>query len=448
MSSKRSLLAVGGILGCFVLLLCIGVAALAGFVYYTNVSAMRPVDRIAYVDNDLNIQVIDAQGGHHVALTADAADSQKAYLFPTWSPDSQHIAFVEVNGDQTNRVGKLSIAPYAGGKTTTIFQSSTDLPFYMYWAPDSQRITFLTQSDNDQSLMIGGADGKDKPRQLETGSPLYWAWSPDARSILLHIGGTTQDSKDAHLALLKPADGKNTQKLADGPADFQSPQFSPDGTKTLYAASSGAGKDDLFVADANGANPHSVLKYDGSIAFAWSPDGKKIASIVTPSDAQLPVYGPLTVSDTEGKNVQTITQGPVIAFYWAPDSKQIMYLTLLSTDNSSGSGSGCLNCANPTLVSVSGQQNAPIRLQWSLASLADGKSRTLSSFVPTDDMVSLLPFFDQYARSMTFWSPDSKHFVFAQSDSNSNDGIWVIDLEGNAAPRRIGDGSLAVWSWK
>jgi Tol biopolymer transport system component len=49
---------------------------------------------------------------------------------------------------------------------------------------------------------------------------------------------------------------------------------------------------------------------------------------------------------------------------------------------------------------------------------------------------------------MTFWSPDSRQFVYTQTDANGAPGVWVADIAGNANPQRIGDGSIAVWSWK
>ena len=56
----------------------------------------------------------------------------------------------------------------------------------------------------------------------------------------------------------------------------------------------------------------------------------------------------------------------------------------------------------------------------------------------------LVPFFDQYAQSMTLWSPDGSAFAFP-GVVDGEDGIWVQELAG-ADPRRIAGGSWVAWS--
>jgi hypothetical protein len=69
------------------------------------------------------------------------------------------------------------------------------------------------------------------------------------------------------------------------------------------------------------------------------------------------------------------------------------------------------------------------------------------AFTPTDSFLNIFPFYDQYQRSITIWSPDSREIVIAGSQGQENPGIYVIDaLEGGSA--RIADGDLAFWSWK
>ena len=443
MSNRNAFIAVGGALGCVVLLLCIGVAAFAGFSYSTAAIAVRTVDRIAYVDNGMNIQITDPQGQHRVALTTDASDAaQKVYLFPTWSPDSQQIAFVGVSGDRDRREGVIHIAPVAGGNVKTVFKSESQFPFYLYWAPDSRRIGFLAQAENEMALMLGQTDGQGDARKLESGAPMYWAWSPDAQTMLLHVGGSSRDSGNARLALLRWQDGKTPQKFSDQPGAFQAPQFAPDGSAILYASSTSTDEDELFVANPQGTNAKSLLTFAGTIAFAWSPDSKRIASMVTPDDAELPMQGPIWVSDADGKNRKQITTEDALAFYWSPDSKQIAYLTIVMPGQSSGRSN------NLPGLNIPQHQAETIHLRWNVVSSDGGKARTLATFVPTDNFISVLPFFDQYARSLTFWSPDSKHFVYTQSENDVDGGVWVADLDGGAAPHRVGDGTLAVWSWK
>jgi TolB protein len=93
-------------------------------------------------------------------------------------------------------------------------------------------------------------------------------------------------------------------------------------------------------------------------------------------------------------------------------------------------------------------QSQQVQLRWQVASVEDGKARTVATFSPTDDFVTLLPYFDQYSRSLTFWSPDSRHFVYTQDENSSGGSVWVADVSGTTPPLKIGEGTIAVWSWK
>jgi TolB protein len=443
MSRRTSFLIVGGAIGCGLILLCLFLAAVGGYTYLNSTNAGQ-VNRIAYVDNNQDIQVIDARGTHRVALTTDAAGtSSRAYLFPTWSPDSQRVAFVGVNITDTTRVTTLYAAPATGGKPTVIFTSATETPFYFYWSPDSQWIAFLAGSNDGQSLMLSRADGQSPARKLESGSPFYWAWSPDSRALLMHIGGSIRDSSDAEIAVLPRDSAGAPQTLKASPASFQAPHYSPDGSMMLFAATTNSADDALFLADARGNNARAIANYQGGIAFAWSPDGQKIASLVTPDDASLPYFGPLWVSAADGADRQKLIDDNALAFFWSPDSRQIAYLTIVAPNDNNTSSN-----VNPRARNVPSPQAQDVRLRWQVIDVASKRTRTLATFVPTGDLLQILPYFDQYARSLTFWSPDSQSFVYTQNENNDTGSVWVTDVAGSAAPRRVGDGTLAVWSWK
>ncbi len=467
MSQRTSFLVVGSAIGCSVMLFCLCIAAFAGYTYLSPTTG-GTVDRIAYVDNSDNIQIVDARGENRVALTTDASTTlPRAYLFPTWSPNSQRVAFVGVDGESNAREATLYSAPAASGKPAAVFRSTTQTPFYLYWSPDSQWIGFLAQSETEMALMLGSLDGRTAARTIETGSPFYWAWSPDSRTLLSHVGGSAHTSSQARLALL-PRDGaESSQRLKSSPAEFQAPHYSPDGSAMLFAATNGSADDALFLADARGESARSIATYRGSIAFAWSPDGKKIASLVTPEDAGLPFFGPVWISDADGSNRTQLTDEDALAFYWSPDSRQIAYLAVtLQSDSTSSRRNekqastassardavvmpGCIPCGDSrALTAPLPQGQDPLRLRWRLVNLADKSTRTLAAFVPTGDFLSLLPYFDQYARSLTFWSPDSQHFVYTQIEENGAGSVWVADVAAGSKPHRVGDGTIAVWSWR
>lgn len=104
MSQRAPFLVVVGAVGCVVLALCLCIGAYAGFSYLSPLLSLTGVDRIAYVDNSNNIQVVDSNGEHRVALTTDATGTDRVYLFPTWSPDGKRFVYTEDGGNGTGSV--------------------------------------------------------------------------------------------------------------------------------------------------------------------------------------------------------------------------------------------------------------------------------------------------------------------------------------------------------
>jgi Tol biopolymer transport system component len=47
-----------------------------------------------------------------------------------------------------------------------------------------------------------------------------------------------------------------------------------------------------------------------------------------------------------------------------------------------------------------------------------------------------------------YWSPDSRYLLYSDQESPQHAGIWVVDVQGRESPRRLADGTLAVWSWR
>ena len=57
----------------------------------------------------------------------------------------------------------------------------------------------------------------------------------------------------------------------------------------------------------------------------------------------------------------------------------------------------------------------------------------------------VLPYFDQYALSHRFWSPDSRSIALPLADADGTVGIVSIPADGRATTR-VADGVAASWS--
>ena len=165
---------------------------------------------IVYVGMDHNIYTIDQYGEKKQAVTSDAliiADGDggnRVYQQPTWSPDSNRLAFIQTgrrgNGTQ---MATIFTAQPDGSDLVETYRSENQFPFYMYWSPDSQRLSFLTTGGSESGLVLYMVPlPGDEAQLLDMGQPLYWDWSPDSLSILIHTGGSTDTNPDARLALL------------------------------------------------------------------------------------------------------------------------------------------------------------------------------------------------------------------------------------------------------
>ena len=89
-----------------------------------------------------------------------------------------------------------------------------------------------------------------------------------------------------------------------------------------------------------------------------------------------------------------------------------------------------------------------LQLHWKVWDRTTNNSRTVATYVPTLSFLNVIPYFDQYANSSTFWSPDSESLVYTASETSDSGAVYIADIEGTGSPRKIGDGVLAFWSWK
>jgi TolB protein len=160
-----------------------------------------------------------------------------------------------------------------------------------------------------------------------------------------------------------------------------------------------------------------------------------VAYVDTDPTAPTAALGPLFVSGTNANAPQRISDGPVLAFFWSPDGRYLLYLTLEMVSAPS----------DTTKTSFSRQQDQSLWMHWYVW---DGqKSVAYARFVPTATLlVDYLRYFDQFAQSMTLWAPDSGFFTYAGSDESGVDGIWVQSLAAGTAPVRVAAGQMATWS--
>jgi TolB protein len=456
-SNRRLLLAILAGAG-LVVVMCVALVAIVwvangGSGRLSGQRAVQSLDRIAFVGPDDSLYVTDRNGQDVELLVAVEEGTSLGY--PTWSPDGRRVAYLAQRQTGSGVESGLYAVSTQGDAPTRLYTSANHPPFYLYWSPDSQYISFLTQEDAGLALRLASADGSGDARVLERGAPFYWSWSPEGKELFMHIGGARHFSGDAHMAILSSQPNASPAMLDDAPASFQAPAWSPDGERILYAGEDESGGQALYLRGRAGGAVEKLVDVSGSVGFNWSPDGRWIAyQQIAPGNAPLgdvflmpapgaTLPGGRTGSDESGADggvqVRQVSRDLTVAFFWSPDSTRLALL-VPSLEDSPATHGGSLSAPLP--------QEPQLVLHWWVAEVPDGELHPVAAFRPSSAFLQILPFFDQYAHSIRFWSPDSRYLVYGDQESPTQAGIWVADVLAQEPARRLADGSMPIWSWQ
>jgi TolB protein len=407
-------------------------------------AAEQAFGEIVYIGEDGNLYTYALDTGERVPLTVDAELNPNAglrlYDFPTWSPSGKQLAYVEISAAEGGgTVAKIFVKSAGSEGAVQLFADDQDVPFYLYWSPDSQSLSFLSspKRSSDISLQIASlASGK--VTEIDTGEPYYWAWAPEENRVFVHTGGAASTNPSAAKLSFFDLSGEYQENgLGVSPGDFQSPVFSPSGEYLLYAAENGSGQAQLILADADGGLITTLADVQGRIAFDWSPDGDVVAYLTgtTRRGILLGELALLDLSDIENPSpIATETQ-EVIAFFWSPDGRQLAYFV------PSFSPQGDDFSASTARV----QQQ--LQFQLYVLEVESGQSRLVTTFVPSARFINLMPYFDQYQRSISLWSPESDALVVSAAGNGDGESILIVPVSGNRSAQTIAKGTLAFWSW-
>jgi TolB protein len=248
--------------------------------------------------------------------------------------------------------------------------------------------------------------------------------------LLVHVGGT---SRTAFVGTY-PVDAPQPQKIETRPANFQAPVWLSAGeARWLYARQTAARKQLVLQSE---SVTRTLAEFDGGIAFSGSPDGQHVAYALNTATSFL--YQGLALIDLRDSSTQVVFKGDVLAFFWSPDGTKLAYLT------------GAL--VEPAVIGRAGgraaQPRRTLQATWHVIDLAVNRTIDLNTFEPTAGFLYLIQYFDQFAQSVTLWSPDSRSLVYTGQPLIGEQGVYVIDAQdATASPRFVGPGDFAIWSW-
>ncbi len=390
---------------------------------------------LAVVGSDGNLTIYDSNGQNPFPVTRDAQPGQKVYHWPTWSTDGRLAFFgasVEKSDPYSLRVFVLDQVK-SGGVFKTAYTSLDEVFTYAYWSPGDclqgncrQLALLLTPSASTLALrLIQDNNGSFTDKEVGQGAPYYFSFSPDGKQMLWYRDAATFDLYDV-------ARDKVVQTLDDIPGKFNAPMWSPVDNRLLFGAASTQGDTtDLVMAD--GSSRKTVLgSLDNPVSFAWSPDGRLIAAVSN--------FSKLTVLDAATQNVRTtVADANIVAHFWSPQSDRIAYVVISRQPETQ---QGLRSNGRMRL-----EQTSSV-LKWRVLDVKTGASTDIASFRPTQDMLYLLNFFDQFAQSHSLWSPNGRYVTYGATDDSAMDAVMIVNTRGTANPVKVASGSIGIWSWK
>ena len=396
------------------------------------------LNRIVFVNEERQIETVAPDGSERRTLTGD----EFIFQFPAWSPDGRQIAALGGN----RRGGGIFLLEdeNASAEPMELYFSGNSSPFYLYWSPDSQQISFLADNPGGGiGLNVIDAGEDEESRLIATGSPFYWNWTADSKQMLIH-SGTQVD--DARLVLIDN-DGQDQAAQIPAPGYFQAPGISASGRYWAYSQLQDGGTSWLTIDDQI-SGEQQAERHAGSVAMNWSPVDDKLAFINGESDNQFSSWGPLRLLDATTGEMRILSSNQVLAFFWSPDGKRIATISVPSNNGLEGgievrdSKSRHLARNNQARLPV---QTMPHKFMLSVIDIETGTGLELADVaLPAVFLSQFLVFFDQYGLSHTLWSPDSDALVLPVIVDRENQIVVVSAVSGRMT--QVGEGRMAFWS--
>ncbi|MEP7289042.1 MAG: hypothetical protein ABI947_25080 [Chloroflexota bacterium] len=415
--------------------------AVAVCLSYTNTLAQEKQKyMLAVIGSDNNLSIYDADGKNPFPVTTDAKPPRSGYHWPTWSTDGRLAYFgVDAEAAKPYSLGVFVLDQVKAGVKPKMAYSSLDEAFtYAYWAPANcpgskcrDLALLFTPSDGNGDLglrLIRDNNGKFTDKEVGRAAPFFYSFSPDAKQMFWFRSGTEFGVYDV-------AANKVVKSLDDKPGQFAAPMWSPTDSRWLFGTAGDTDKKSNLVV-AQGTTRQVLLpNQDNPLSFAWSPDSKLVASVSG--------FDKVVVTDAKtAKTVATSSQGKVVAHFWSPQSDRVAYLVIIRGDSGPQAFETRVRNNGHTVV-----EQATDGLVWHILDVKTGADTTLpDKFLPTQDMVYLLNFFDQFARSHSLWSPDGRYLTYASIDSFGQPNVIIADTH-SGTTTRVGSGNLGIWSW-
>ena len=382
--------------------------------------------KVAYAANDRTLRL-------HDSADAGAQDrilsvSGLRCTWPLWSPAGDMIAFSGYAGGSN---GNARLALYVTGVEHQgpglIYANepgadgiARGTPHYLNWSPDGSRLAFIAQTGEGLSLFVWNAASGASPIRVIDGGPMYFSWSDTGAELYIH-------SFTDHY-LVDVSEPNQHDKFPGLSTQYMCPSWDRDSRRIAFFLDGHQSRQRLITIDLQNQVVKMQTEISGVAALAWRP-GYAELGLVKAMIGSSGFYSGLSIVDYERQDTRQITDDPVLAFLWSHDGSRVAYVT--SSEGAEGS------------------------LRIGVLSVDDGGVVYLPDFRPSQEQLTSFMFFDQYAQSVSMWSPgDESLLVFGElgyhtertplSSGDLNRAI-VFDAAGVVDAREVASGFIGSW---
>jgi hypothetical protein len=299
------------------------------------------------------------------------------YRQPTWL-DNATIVFSDVSDS-----GDHALVAADAVSSDILWRAEMETPpFYFAPAPtdSSYATTSLRNDPSGNGLIAELVDHAGNVTVLSNESPFYTSWSPAGEGLAIHIAGQRLDVQHSG----------GTDTILDDTGQFQTPVWVSRGVLALRTVS-GTQRLTLW----NDGSFTDVAEVDGPAGFVASgdlvavqaterPDSGSIAAGIRVQAPPTIPGGRLVVVDLATGEMQTVSSELALLYQWDRTGESLLYATL---------------------------GDEPATLAWHV--WFGGRSVEIGSFtIQPSWFGNLVPFFDQYAQSVQFWSPSGANIGY------------------------------------
>ena len=395
---------------------------------------------LALISDDASLHIAQIRGEHadwsaDLVTRLDMKSEGMVFMWPSWSPNGDQIAVSASSQRREDPKLELWCAPRNEGPVQAIFQNPRDgrqviaagLAHYVNWSPSGRALAVVGNVGSGLAVNLVAATGQGRPQRLVDGAPLYFAWAPDGRAVLVH--------RAAQLVLF------DLTAATEGPIQiqrvrpsFRSPAWSPDGSAFYFAKPRPGGGSIIVGARRSevgtGAEHEELMQLSGPASFVASRSDDRLAVLTLSSgDAegrQLTILDPITGMQ------QPVIDRAINGIFWAPDGRAVFAFEPQPSS---------------TMISLT---------RYDLDE--DGEyvgSMRLARFQPSAEFATMLNFHDQFAHSHQVVSPCGNWITFAglalgnggsgRRGFGPQNGCYLVPADGSAPPRRVSAGSISFF---